>query len=178
MDGQFMGSDGLQFGGQLEPPSTDRGPSVLIDRTAGVNRGTMTANGGLAAAFDGVTNQTAPNVATGSSNGTGQFIGKTLAAPTAIDRVVIYGASDGGYVHGGNPSVEIQLRAKQGTYSANINDYAALGTTGVFTDTATTDQRTIDCTDKDTLWAHVILVYLQTSSNTSRCAEMQIYGWQ
>jgi len=152
-----------------------RGDATLIDRTAGTNIGNMTSQAGLAAVFDGITDQNGTSSAAAASGDNG-WAGKTLAAPTAIDRVVIYGANDQGYVNGNNPSVEIRLYGKNGAAPSSSTDGTLLGTI-TFTDTATTDPRTITSTDNLTAYDHVFVSIIWTS-NAKRLAEMEIYGWQ
>lgn len=160
------------------PPfwATGRGPSSLIDRTAGTNIGNMTWGGGLAASFDGVTNQGGANSSMRQSGGNA-YIGKTFVAPTAIDFVNVYGANDHGYVVN-NPSVTLNLRGKNGSAPSGTSDGDLIGTTGEFTDTATTNPKTIDCIDKNTLYDHVFVEIVNGTGNNTRMAEVEIWGWQ
>lgn len=153
-----------------------RGPSSLIDRTAGTNIGDMTT-GGLALAFDGVTNANGANSSRKQSGGNA-YIGKTLAAPTAIDYVIVYGANDHGYVVNNNPDIVINLRGKNGAAPSGTSDGDLIGTTGTFTDTATTNPKTIDCIDKNTAYDHVFVEIVNDTSSNTRMAEVEIYGWQ
>lgn len=177
-DGQFAPGQRVQFGGgDILPPVSGRGPASLIDRTTGTNIGNMTNNGGLAAVFDGVTSQSGPNSAQNFSGGSG-YAGKTVAAPTAVDFVNVYGGSNQGYVAGANPSVTINLRGKNGAAPSGPTDGDLLGTTGSFTDTNTTNMKVIDSADKNTVYDHVFVEISQATNDAPCLAELEIYGWQ
>jgi hypothetical protein len=150
--------------------------NVLIDRTLGTNIGDLTAGGGLAAAFDGVTNQALAACATKVAS-TDAYIGKTLAAPRAFGQAIVYGSNDAGF-YNGTTSVTITVFGKQGAAPANSLDGTALGTTGSFTDTADESAgRTITSTNTSTLWDH-LWVRISNASGTVYVAELQLFAWE
>jgi hypothetical protein len=76
---------------------------VLVDRTTGVNIGNCTGSGGLAAAFDGVTNQAVASCARSNGLNPG-WIGKYRAgAPKILGRMTIY-APNNQNINGANGS--------------------------------------------------------------------------
>ena len=152
------------------------GVLTLIDRTAGTNIGDMTSNGGLAAAFDGNTNQgisaCAVKQATLSS-----WIGKTLAAPKVFGRMIAYGSNDSGFHGLSDPAMTLNVRGKQGTAPASATDGTIIGTLS-FTDTGNESAgRTIESTDPDTLWDHIFLEIVAGSggSGANTAAELVMY---
>lgn len=160
--------------------SANRGLAALIDRTTGTNIGDMTANAGLAAAFDGVTNQPDENSAEkggGVASSGSAYIGKTMAVPTAIESVHVYGTSDHGYAQGADPSITITLFGKQGSAPANSGDGTVLGSS-TFTD-APGDNRVINSSDTATYWNHVWIRITHTDGTPRdlQCAELQMTGW-
>jgi hypothetical protein len=116
-----------------------------------VNIGTLTQGGNLAAAFDGITNQTAAQSASfdnGNFSNT-QYVGKDyhLASAQAIESVTIVPPSDAGFGFGFifgvssgifftvTPTITINLRGKASA-PANSADGTLLGTSGVLTNNA------------------------------------------
>lgn len=156
--------------------ATTRGPASLIDRTTGTNIGNATEAGGLAAAFDGVTNQ---SIVAGArrSNNTLMWIGKTVATPTAVEKVTIFGSNDQGY-HFQNPVMTVYLHGKNGAAPTAGTEGTVLGSIS-FTDTANESAaRDITSSDINSYWDHVwVRVTSGTTSNTF-LAELQITGWQ
>lgn len=96
---------------------------TLVDRTTGTNIGNMTLNGGLAAAFDGVTNAAAGSCASFSDAG---YCGKTYGTGKVVYSVQVHGSNDFGYTTGGAVSVAISLFGKNGT-PANATDGTLIG---------------------------------------------------
>lgn len=146
---------------------------VLIDRTAGTNIGNMTTSGGLAAAFDGNTNQTAGNSAEATS-GANNWIGKTLASAKVFGRAEIYGASNQGIIKNSNPSATVNIRGKNGAAPSSGTDGTIIGTI-TFTDTTDGTMRTIDSTDLVNTWDHI---FMQVTNNApTNVAELVLYEW-
>jgi len=172
----------VKVSGVWEELLNARGPASIIDRTTGTNIGDMTANGGLAAAFDGDTTQggtTTANKTSVSSAGSA-YVGKTTAAPTAVESVTVHGTDNQGYVASVNPSTTLTLFGKQGSAPANSGDGTSLGST-TFTDTANESTgRTINSSDTATYWDHVWvrLTHADGSARTVGIAELVITGWQ
>jgi hypothetical protein len=124
--------------------------------------GDMTAASGLAASFDGSTNQV-----NGSCSGrigvTSGYVGKAFASAQNIARVYTYGGSDVGYAHADNGSVTINIYGKNSS-PANATDGTLLGTSGSFTDGVTTQQKQITC-DATTAYQYVWAVINASSQN-------------
>lgn len=108
----------------------------LIDRTEGTNFGDMTAAGGIAAAFDGVTSQSGASTANKGTGTDFAFIGKTLADPAIFSRAVIHGSNSAGFL---NNNAEITITIYGHTGSAPTSEAEVLAGTALgsitFTDT-------------------------------------------
>jgi hypothetical protein len=148
---------------------------VLIDRTEGTNRGDMTVGGGLAAVFDGVTNQAVAACAYRSVNATG-YVGKTLAAPRCIGQAITFGANNAGYTSAAN--VTLNLYAKNGAAPASATDGTIIGTTGSFSNSASTNSKIINSTDLVTVWSHVWITVQHSGTGQPIMAELQLYAWE
>ncbi|MFI5409151.1 hypothetical protein [Kaistia sp. UC242_56] len=152
---------------------------VLIDRTSGTNIGTMTAGGGLASAFDGNTNQASSVSAVSPSAAASGYVGKTLAAPRVIGRVVTYGSNNLGYRSGAAGSnITLSLYAKNGASPTSATDGTLLGTTSFFANTYAANPKTIDSSDLTTAWAHVWAAGLPSGTAQMVFAELQLYAWE
>lgn len=157
-------------------PSSGQLAEYLIDRTTGTNIGDLTSNGGLAAAFDGVTSQN--TVSSAAKVGSGGYVGKSLQTPSAISRAVAYGANNNGFIVGSNVAATLQLYGKVGSAPSSRTDGVLLGQIN-FTDTSNESAgREIISTDQTTVFDHVWLNVSKDGSDTSTttCAELQIYG--
>jgi hypothetical protein len=141
--------------------------------TGGSTIGDMTSNGGLAAAFDGVTSQASASSAAKitASNG---YVGKTLASPSAVASATIYASNNNGYQASANPDITVTLYGKTGSAPANGTDGTSIGTLGPFTDTANESAgRDITMTDTTSVWDHV-WAYIEKSgaAATFNCSEL------
>lgn len=149
--------------------------AAMIDRTSGTNIGSMTAAGGLAAAFDGVTVQNA-TACCSTPSGTSGYVGKTLASASKIDHAVVYSASDAGFVSSANPEVTLELYAKTGAAPASATDGTLLGT-HTMTDVQQTNIVELTSSDKATAFAHVwVHISTPASSAFKRIAEIEFWG--
>lgn len=159
----------------VELTAWQTGGEVLIDRTLGTNIGNMTLNGGLAAAFDGTTNQTAASVARTSGTSTG-YVGKTLATPAPVERAVVHGSNSNGYAFTVNSATTVTLYGKQGAAPSSGTDGQVLGTIS-FTDTSNESTgRTITSTDAETVWDHVwVYVDCPTEPTAVYVGELVLY---
>lgn len=147
----------------------------LIDRTTGTNIGDYTALGGLAAAFDGTTNQAGASCA-GKGTTTSGYCGKTLSpAGRFISRALIHGSNNNGYVNSANPSMTMDIYGKTGSAPASSTDGTIIGTI-TFTDTANESaSREITC-DSSTAYDHVWVRMAQGgASATMTLAELVLY---
>ncbi len=97
---------------------------TLIDRMAGTAIGDMTLNGGLAAAFDGVTSQGQANCARVS--GAIGHIGKDWGASVKrrVSGFKCWGANNSGYCEGSDPTVTIKLQGSNDNFAAETVDLA------------------------------------------------------
>lgn len=142
----------------------------LISPSGLTKIGSMTLGGGLAAAFDGTTNQAGPACADNAANG---WVGETFASTKRIFQCITYGINNGGYDGAGySGSVTLTLYAKTGAAPSTYSDGTSLGST-TLTNSSATLQRTITSSDTETLWAHA---WLYISGPTfPRLAELEVY---
>jgi hypothetical protein len=133
--------------------------------------GNMTGGGGLATVFDGDTTEDFASSAT--RNNSGNYVGKTMAAPTVIHSAVVYGTNDQGFISGSNPSVTLDLYGKQGTAPANATDGTVIGTV-TFTDTADESAGRSITSDSAVLWDHVWVT--QNANLNTGIAELTLRG--
>lgn len=146
---------------------------ILIDRTAGTNIGDLTANGGLAAAFDGSTSQ-AGSACAAKASATG-YIGKTLAGSKIFGQAIVYGSNNFGWSGTTSNSITINIRGKTGGAPSGPTDGTVVGTI-TFTETANeSGGRTISSSDLSTAWAHLWADI--STGNVIRCAEIVLYEW-
>ena len=149
--------------------NTARSQGSAISTSGLTKIGDMTAQGGLAAAFDGTTSQAGASSA-GKSTSPG-YVGVTFTAPTRVFAFDTYGGNNTGYDSSGNPSLTLDIYGKAGSAPANSTDGTLLATQ-TFTDTAVTDQRAFVSTDNETLYDHV---WVRVSTSAPRVAELVIY---
>ena len=133
----------------------------------GATFGDMTGGGGLAAAFDGNTNQAMTAVA--YLSGSNKYVGKAFSAAQTIVQVVAYAANDGFGFGGLGNATTITIYGKNGV-PANFSDGTQLGTTGSFTPAAS-QVKTIACSGA--AYTHVWAVINQ--NNDCACAELKYY---
>jgi hypothetical protein len=127
------------------------GVETLVDRTLGTNIGNATSNGGLAASFDGTTNQgfSVSSVAVGAIG----WVGKTHSAAKVCKKVLVYGSNDAGY-SSANASCTITLYGKNGGAPSTSTDGTSIGSI-TFTDTSNESaSREIVSTDQVTSFTH------------------------
>ena len=164
----FMVNQLIGFGA-----SAGEAVETLVDRTTGTNIGNMTSSGGLAAAFDGNTNQTGASSA--STAGAPGYVGKTYGAGKRISKVIVYGSNNEGYAFTSNASTTIVLRGKNGAAPASRTDGTSLGSI-TFTDTTNESApRTITSSDQVTTWLHVFVDIDDGLGSAMICTELEIY---
>lgn len=158
---------------------------------AGVsNIGNMSSQGGLAAAFDGVTVQTRTNSsvfinAGGGAKTTTGYVGRHFGGGSQqIASVTVYPSSDLSFGSSGSSTalvatngITINLRAKA-SLPANSADGTLLGSTGAIANTALAIS--IASNDQVTSWAYVwveiIATYTIVVNGQVACAELQFYA--
>ena len=159
------------FGGGARPLV-----STLVDRTTGTNIGDMTGAGGLAASFDGNTNQAATVVSQKST--TEGYVGKLYSTGKIVDQVVCYGSNNGGYCGQNNGTITLNLRGKVGT-PANGADGTLLATASFAEQANESAGRTLtNSGDRTTAFTAVFVEVSEVSSpafNDVKMAELQIY---
>jgi hypothetical protein len=136
-----------------------------ISGSTGTNIGNMTGQGGLAAAFNGVTNATAATNSAALTSVTNQaYVGKTYSPGRTISQVVVYGSNNNGFFSSANPDTTIELYGKTGSAPANASDGTLLGSV-TFTDTADESAgRTITSSDTTTVFDHVWMRLTQSGA--------------
>lgn len=88
-----------------------------IPQNVGSTIGTMTQGGGLAAAFDGVTDQAAGNSAWVIGNE--GWVGKTWPAAKTISRAVVYASRNQGFKNNADPSIVLELQGSNNAFSSS-----------------------------------------------------------
>lgn len=132
--------------------------------------GDMTANGGLAAAFDGTTNSDS-SVCALKATATSSYCGKAFSAAQKIARVDTYGSNNAGYLSV-NQSTTITIYGKSSS-PANATDGTVLGST-TFTDTNATQQKQIAC-DASTAYQYVWATISTTPATNLYFAEVKYF---
>jgi hypothetical protein len=152
--------------------------SAVVAGGTGTNIGDFTTNGGLAAIFDGNTNQ-GGDVGGLKTSTTSGYAGKTYSPTKRIAQAVVYGgnslAGAAGYVAAINPTVTLVLRGKTGSAPSGRTDGTSLGSIS-FTDTGdeSGNPRTIASSDTATAWDHVWIDFSHNgAANNCVIAEIQ-----
>jgi hypothetical protein len=179
---ELSGAQDSEWAIRIEERHTSDDPEgTSIDLSGGTNIGDLTGGGGLAAAFNGNTNQAI--AASASNSGTAnRYIGKTLATAAPITRAMVYGGNDTGFIQTLNSNVTIALYGKTGSAPSSSTNGTLLGQVS-FVDTANESAgREIVSTDIDTVWDHVWvrIVNDDAATNNIVCAELQLFeatGW-
>lgn len=137
--------------------------------------GDMTAVGGLAAAFDGVTAQTTAQAAA-RGGVVNAFVGKKLGIPRRIQKVEFWSTTDAGHKTNEDPTITVVLRAKTGAAPANRTDGTSIGSTA-FTD-ANSLLTTLTSTDQVTYWDYAWIDISDNGSaaNSLFIAELKLYA--
>jgi hypothetical protein len=144
-----------------------------IDRTLGTNIGDAIGGGGLAAAFNGTTSETAASGAQLNAS-TSFYVGKTGNIPRYISKVTCYGSNNAGYVASADPTITLTLCGKNGSAPANSTDGTVLGSI-TFTDSANESTgRDIVSTVQDQKFDHWWVAGSAVSSSW-RIAELRFY---
>lgn len=168
-------ADGFGGGGGVNTPTSsnfildpangriipDRGTMVAIPGATGSNIGNMTANGGLAVAFDGVASKTQSACASSNPSAQSGWIGKNYSTARRIAAMGIIGSSDFGFDNASAAAtITINLRAKM-TAPANGADGFLLATTSLADAAGAT--ASLFSGDTATAWNYV---WAETASTT------------
>lgn len=164
----------------------------LIDpATAATKFGNLTGNGGIAAAFDGITSQPVGSCAYllggGSVTPLKGYVGLSFAAATAVTSVQVtpsnnigYGDTLNGSLRRGSNSTTFNLRGKT-TSPANSADGTLLGTANI---TNSASKVPVSIVSNDTsvtykfIWVEIVMVnqYADKSTIEIAVAELRLYG--
>lgn len=107
-----------------------------VTATTGTATGNLNEGGGVAAAFDGVTDQARTSGATDSTNMTG-YVGKDWATTKAIQKAVVHSSNNAGFWGGGNyADTLLILQGSNDSTDGLDGNWDDLGTTPLFTDTS------------------------------------------
>src|SRR5262245_47915931 len=153
--------------------------------TVGANTGNMTANGGLAAAFDGVNSKAAASCAAATVTGItiNSYVGKDFTGPGArpIGSATVYPANDLGFASAGGAALlqrlDINLRGKASSPSSP-SDGTLLGTATLFANQVTP----VTVTSGDTtstwtfVWIEIAATFDTTVSGTLYAAQVQLFA--
>jgi hypothetical protein len=151
----------------------------VIPGATGTNIGDMTAGGGLAAAFNGNTNQaeTACANKAGVASGAYAYVGKDYGAGTEkiIQQARTWPSNDWGYNGNeatvGTPTITLSMYAKNSA-PANATDGTLLATTT--RGDSQTGPDTLTSTDQVTAWRYVwIAITHNGTTNAVDCAEVE-----
>lgn len=143
----------------------------VIDRTLGTNIGNMTALGGLAAAFDGTTNQA--NTACAARSAQGGTVGKNWGAGNTktVTGFAVHGSNNFGY--GSDPTnVTLTLQGSSDNFSSDVNN---LGSIGPFTDLADESAARSLLTGLVEAPYQYHRVNITVTSSSTYCAEVVLY---
>lgn len=135
--------------------------------------GNLTSGGGLAAAFNGNTNES--TTATANATSANGWAGVTLSSAARFFEAYLYGSNNGGFINAANPTVTLYLWAKTGSAPSTYNDGTVIGST-FFTDTTNeSGGRLITVTDNETLWDHVWVEVTTGASAAIRLSELRVW---
>lgn len=145
----------------------------LISGGTGSNIGDMTVNGGLAASFDGDTNQdSGAGSRASASNG---YVGKNYSAsPKRIEKADLYPTNNVGFGNIETSNVTLTLYGKNGGAPSNRTDGTSLGSLNI-ADT-TSGPQTITSSDQVTAWDYVWISVSFSSATSVHMAEVEFYG--
>lgn len=145
--------------------------------TGGTNIGDMTEAGGLAAAFNGNTNQAATDCSRSSVNDIG-FVGKTLSSPKRFGQAVVHGSNNEGYSAGvSNRTIHIRIRGKNGAAPSGPTDGTIIGSLDFNEGTNESAGRTVVSTDISSYWDH-LFVHVANDGDGERmlCGELVLFA--
>lgn len=147
-----------------------------VAQGAGTAIGDMDAgSGGLAAAFDGTTNQQSSDTAYSIAATSTAWIGKDWGAGNdrKLTKAIVYSASDTGFKNVVNPSITLTLEGSD--TGAWGGEEVALGSLPAFTDTdGATIVKTIIATDLTTAYRyHRVTFTGATGTGAIQCAELE-----
>ena len=153
--------------------------------TDGTPIGDVTAGGGLVAALDGITSQAAASCARKTNTNT-CWIGLTLPKPTHLNKIIVVGASDDGYVTDVfQTQIELMLMGKVGALGTppSGTGWVHIGTstfaiTDDFEPTGTNPFTVpVAASHKRIYYDHVALIIEApfVSNRTMNVAELEVY---
>jgi hypothetical protein len=148
-------------------------PRALVEQAISTGAltkiGNLTGGGGLAAAFDGNTNQATGSAAFDPSGNRDGTVGLSLGTARIISKVITTGTNDTGGYYDSAISLTIYLEGSQDNSS-----WTALGNSGASA-SAASQQRTITSTDQSTAWLYVRVRIGSPGPGQTRIAEAQFF---
>jgi hypothetical protein len=135
----------------------------------------MVNRSGLAAAFDGTTNQSFTAGAGKSTSTTTAYIGKNYSGGKACTRVTIHGSNDLGFQHTGTPNQTWNLRGKNGSAPSGPSDGTLLGSINFTESDNESAGRDIDSDDPWTKYDYIFVESATIPTNDHFVAELVIY---
>jgi hypothetical protein len=147
-----------------------------VDKAAGTAIGDMIGGGGLAAAFDGNTSQTAGISALKAST-TDAYAGKSWSSKKVPSKAVVYSASDVGWTGSAGVSITINFRVKTGLAPTGPTDGTIIATTGAFSNPSSglPQSKTLTPTAGSLAYDHWFIEIILGTSGSACCAEVQFY---
>lgn len=162
---------GTSSGFNFAAPSSE----LAVPGSEGSVFGNLTGRAGLAAAFDGNSNQAFGSTAGSAvSPPVSSYVGKNFSSSKAIAKATVSGSNDLGYGHTGTPSITLTLYGKNGLPSSST-DGTSLGT-ATFTETDNESAgRTITSSDTTTPYTYVWVTVSSSAGNDHFVAEVTFY---
>lgn len=150
-----------------------------IDPSTGTPIGNMTANGGLAAAFNGTQgneSQSAEGFVSGSIVHTDLYVGLSFGSGLAVTSAVVYPSTDKGFGYYGNsqlsyPTLTLRLYGSNSSPTSGTNG-TLLGSTSVpaYTSKSQRNAFTINSTDQTTTYTHIwVTLDADTAGSPNTC---------
>ena len=151
--------------------------TTLISGATGTAIGGMTGAGGVAASFDGTTNQASVSCSRSAAASSGYVsnnaVGKDWGSGVTktITKMVAYSPNDSGFL-GSNAAIGWKLQGSTDNFSASTVDLASGTAAGGTSDTVTVSGGSITTT---TAYRYHRFVLNGNGANNTWCAEVQFY---
>lgn len=143
-----------------------------IAQGEGTAIGNMTANGGLAAGFDGTASQAAAACAAFTGVSVTSYIGKSFGATKIISGFKYWPSNDQG-VHAGAGNQQLQVWVKTGSDPSSDTDGTFIGGTPEAADTTSMQENlALTKTVADRVWVRVIST---GTTDNKFCGEVQFF---
>ena len=152
-------------------------PPPAVDVTAGTNFGNMTAQGGLAAAFDGNTTQEYAQSAVRATRP--GYVGKTFPSPRRLEKMVATSTSNAGFDSAGvSHIIQIRFYATTGAAPTDAYDGTLLAEISNHDDVVRPATLPLTSSDQSTHFEHAwCTIISQDSGDHTAVAEVVFFGW-